>query len=211
METASATAIDLITDPGRAGLVVDPLRRRLLEELRDRPDSASGLARRLGTSRQRLQYHLTALEEAGFVELTEERKRGNCVERVLRVTAGRLLVDPAILGAEAAEPGALQDRFSATYLLALAARAIREIAGVRERARRQRKRLATVAVDADVRLGSPADFDAFARDLAAAVARVVAKHHDERASDGRRFRVMAAAWPGPRKDSHSSSDTGRSR
>jgi DNA-binding transcriptional ArsR family regulator len=64
-------------------VLLDPERRRLLEALREEPDSASGLARRLDDSRQRLNYHLRTLEEAGLVELREERRRGNCVERAL--------------------------------------------------------------------------------------------------------------------------------
>ena len=86
------------------------------------------------------------------------------------------------------------DRFSATYLVALAARAIREVAGLISKAARSRKRLATLALDAEVRLARPADFPVFADDLARAVAEVIERHACEGA-DGRRFRVLAGAWP----------------
>jgi DNA-binding transcriptional ArsR family regulator len=188
------TSFEVVRDPQRVAAILDPEGRRLIEALRDAPDSASGLARRLGESRQRLNYHLRALENAELVELKEERRRGNCVERVLRVVAKRFVIDPAVLGNLAADPDELADRFSATYLIALAARTIRELAGLKEKASRERKRLATAAIEAEVRLARPADFEGFVQDLTRAVASVVAKHHDERAG-GRPFRVIAGTYP----------------
>ena len=64
------------------------------------------------------------------------------------------------------------------------------------RAKGKRARLATAAVNSTVRLKSPAAFHEFQNDLARAVARVVAKHHEDR-GEGRWFRVMAGAYPGP--------------
>jgi hypothetical protein len=52
------------------------------------PDSASGRARRLKVARQ-LVYHLKELESAGLVEVVEERKKGNCIERILRAKRDR--------------------------------------------------------------------------------------------------------------------------
>ncbi|MDX1661433.1 MAG: helix-turn-helix domain-containing protein [Gemmatimonadota bacterium] len=186
---------DLIADADRVSAVLDPLRRRLLEELRARPDSAAGLADRLGESRQRLNYHLRALERTGFVELEEERRKGNCVERVLRVTARRWLVDPAALGELASDPETTRDRFSAAWLAGLGARLVGDVARLREKADRRGKRLATAGIESEVRLGEPSDFDAFARDLTEAIAAVVARHHDESTSDGRTFRVIAGVHP----------------
>jgi DNA-binding transcriptional ArsR family regulator len=193
---APAPELSVVRDPRRAAALLDPGRQRLLAALEETPDSASGLARRLGDTRQRINYHLRELEAAGFVELAEERRRGNCVERVLRVTARHYVIDPAALGSLSADdPGRLQDRFSATYLIALAARAIRELAALREGAGKARKRLATFSMEAEIALPAPADFQAFAEDLARAVARVAARHQDDRAGDGRRFRLVLGAYP----------------
>lgn len=188
--------IQIVADPDRAAAALSPIRRRALAALAAGPDSATGLAERLGTSRQRLNYHLRALEKAGFLELVEERRKGNCTERVLRAKARHWLIDPGALAALGEEPLPVADRFSATYLVALAARTIRELADLLRRAGTGRKRLATLAIDADVRLARPADFPTFADDLARAVAAVIADHQNEDATEGRRFRVMAAAWPG---------------
>ena len=94
MESA---ALAVIRDPVQAAALLQPERLRLLEALGE-PDSASGLARRFELPRQRLNYHLKELEKAGLVELVEERRKGNCIERVVRATARRYVISPEVLG-----------------------------------------------------------------------------------------------------------------
>lgn len=194
---AADGGLSIVREPARAAILLDPERRRLLEALREQPDSASGLARRLDDSRQRLNYHLRSLEDAELVELREERKRGNCVERVLQVVARRYVVDPAALGELAAEPEAAGDRFSAAHLVALAARTIRDVANLTERAKAEEKRFATGALTAEVRLARPADFEAFMDDLSRSVAGVVARYHDEEAGGARTFRMTMGLYQAP--------------
>ncbi len=197
--TSKAASLSVVREPQRAAVLLDAGRQRLLAALEEEPASASGLARRLGDSRQRINYHLRELESAGFLELAEERRRGNCVERVLRVTARHYVIDPGMLGAlGTGDPGRLQDRFSATYLIALAARAIRELAGLRAGAGRTQKRLATFSIETEVALAAPADFQAFTEDLSRALAEVLARHQDDRAPEARRFRVVLGAYPIPK-------------
>src|SRR5262245_33406040 len=112
--------LDVIDNPSRAAVLLDPLRLRLLEELRE-PDSASGLARRLHLPLQKINYHLRELEKQQLVELVAERRRGNCMERVVRATARTYVISPAALGGLGADPASIQDRFSSTYLVATAA------------------------------------------------------------------------------------------
>ena len=187
--------LQVVADPARAARALSPIRREALAALAEAPDSASGLADRLGTSRQLLNYHFRELEKAGFLELVAERRKGNCTERVMRAKARHWLIDPGALAGLADESLPPADRFSATYLVALAARAIREVAGLIGKATAARKRLATLAIDADVRLARPADFPAFAEDLARAVGEVIARHNDDQAAGGRRFRIVAGVWP----------------
>lgn len=193
--TAQPQGLHVVVDPARAARALSPIRRQALAALATAPDSATGLSERLGASRQLLNYHLRELEKAGYLELVEERRKGNCTERVMRAKARHWLIDPGALAGLADEPLPPADRFSATYLVALAARAIREVAGLIGKAAGSRKRLATLAIDADVRLARPADFPAFAEDLARAVGEVIARHTDDRTAGGRRFRIVAGAWP----------------
>ena len=194
MPAEAVPSLQIVREPDRAQVLFHPERRRLVEALAAGPDSASGLARRLGESRQRLNYHLRLLEEAGHVELAEERWKGSQPERVMRLVARRYVLDPAAIGSLTADPDEVGDRFSATYLVALASRALRELAGLLEQAKG--KRLATASVNTTVRIRSPAAFAEFQNDLTQAVATVVAKHHDHHGK-GRWFRVLAGAYPGP--------------
>jgi len=197
--TAPAPALSFIHEPHRAATLLDPLRLRLLERLRE-PDSASGLARRLRLPRQKVNYHLRRLEKAGLVKLVEERRKGNCVERVVRATAVSYLIDPAALGKLALDPSQVRDRFSSAYLVALAARALRELAALRAGAEKAGKKLATLSLETQVRFASAEARNAFAEELANAIADLTAKYHDEKTPSGRRFRFFLGAYPTPGKE-----------
>ena len=79
---------------------------------------------RLGIPRQRLNYHLKALEQCGLLECVEERRKGNCTERILRATARSFVISPDALGTLGPTPESARDRFSASYVVAVAARTI---------------------------------------------------------------------------------------
>ena len=196
---APVPALSFIHEPRRAAALLDPLRLRLLERLRE-PDSATGLARQLRLPRQKVNYHLRALEKAGLVKLVEERRKGNCVERVMRATAVSYLIDPAALGKLALDPSQVRDRFSSAYLVALAARALRELAALRAGAEKASKKLATLSLETQVRFASAEARNAFAGELANAIADLTAKYHDEKAPGGRRFRFLLGAYPTPAKE-----------
>jgi DNA-binding transcriptional ArsR family regulator len=189
-----APALEVIRTAERAAALLDPTRQQLLSHLAE-PNSAAGLARQLRLPRQRLNYHLRTLERAGLIELVEERRKGNCVERVVRATARAFLISPEALGALGVPAEAAPDRFSTAYLIGTAGRAIREVASLEARARREGKRLATFTMDADIRFASAESRAAFAEELSDAVARLAAKYHDEQAPGGRPFRVLAAVHP----------------
>lgn len=189
-------ALQVVRDPVPAAALLDPTRQRLLAHLRE-PDSATGLARRLRVPRQRINYHLRALERAGLVELVEERRKGNCLERVVRASARAFVISPEALGALGPSAESAGDRLSSAYLVAAAGRAIRDVASLEARARAEGNRLATLTLEAEVRFAGPEARAAFAEELADAVARLAAKYHDERAPGGRPFRLLAAVHPVP--------------
>src|SRR5690349_24831444 len=190
--------IQVIDDPAAATVALEPMRSRLLSELAT-PASAATLATRVGLARQKVNYHLHALEGHGLVRLAQERKWGGLTERLLVATAASYVVSPSALGPVAVDPNREVDRLSASYLIALGARIVREVADLVRRAKGARKRLATLAVDTEVRFRSPADRVAFSAELAEAVTRLVAKYHDGSAPGGRAHRLMVVAHPLPRK------------
>jgi DNA-binding transcriptional ArsR family regulator len=185
--------VAVIQDPAAAEVSLDPIRARLLAELAE-PASATMLAARVGLPRQKVNYHLRALEQHGLVELVEERRKGNCTERLLRATAASYVISPAALDAVAPDPARSPDRLSARWLLAL----VRETGELIAGAAKARKPLATFAIDGVVRFASAADRAAFAQELAAAVTALVGKYHDETAAGGREHRVIVALHPSVR-------------
>jgi DNA-binding transcriptional ArsR family regulator len=186
--------VAVIEDPAAAEAALDPIRTRLLVELVE-PASATTVAARVGLPRQKVNYHLRMLEQRGLVELVEERRKGNMVERVLQATALSYVISPAALAALQPDPARTADRLSARWLIALAARLVREVGQLLAGAAKARKRLATFGMDGEIRFASAADRAAFAEELAAAVTRLIGKYHDEQAKAGRDHRVIVAVHP----------------
>jgi DNA-binding transcriptional ArsR family regulator len=187
--------LDVITDPAAAGISLDPVRARILAELATAPGSASSLARTLDIARQKINYHLRQLEDHGLVQLVEERRRGNMTERVLEATAASYVISPAALGRVAPDPDRAPDRLSARWLIAVAARTVREVGELLAGATAAGKRLATFTAAGEIRFASAADRAAFADELGAAVTALISKYHDESAPGGRPHRVVVAVHP----------------
>src|SRR6476620_8449970 len=190
--------IQVINDPAAATVALEPIRSRLLSEMAA-PASAATLATRVGLARQKVNYHLRELEAHGLVQLAQERKWGGLTERLLVATAASYVVSPRALGPVAADPNREVDRLSASYLIALGARIVREVADLVRRAKEARKRLATLAVDTEVRFRSPGDRAAFSAELAEAITQLVSKYHDESTPGGRAHRLVVVAHPLPQK------------
>ena len=186
--------VTVIDTPAAAEASLDPVRTRLLAELVV-PGSATTLARKVGLPRQQINYHLRALERHGLVELLEERRRGNMTERVMQATAAAYVISPAALAALEPDPERHPDRLSAFWMLALAARLVRDVGSLLIGARRAGKRLATFALDGEVTFASAADRAAFAEELSHAVASLVAKYHDDAVAGGRSHRIVVAIHP----------------
>ena len=189
--------VEVIEDPAAAEAALDPARARLLAQLSE-PRSATMLAAALGLPRQKVNYHLRTLERHGLIELVEERRKGNVTERMLRATAASYVISPAALAAVAPDPARAPDRLSARWLLALAAQLVRDAGDLITGSARANKRLATFAMDGEVRFASPADRAAFTEELTRAVTALVAKYHDEGATGGRDHRLVIAVHPSVR-------------
>ncbi|WP_120521703.1 ArsR/SmtB family transcription factor [Arthrobacter celericrescens] len=170
--------IEVIEDPAAAEASLDPIRTRILHELAE-PASATQLAAKVGLPRQKVNYHLKALESHGLVELVEERKKGNVTERILRATAASYLISPVALASVAPDPRRFADRFSAFWLLALAGRTVQEMGKLIAGAATAKKKLASFAIDGEITFRTAADRAAFAEELGVAVTRLVDKYHDD--------------------------------
>jgi DNA-binding transcriptional ArsR family regulator len=189
--------VAVIDDPAAATVALDPVRSRLLAELAT-PASAAALAARLGIPRQKINYHLRALEAHGLVQVAETRQWGGLTERRLIATAASYVVSPAARGPAATDPDRGSDRLSASYLIALAARVVREVGDLLRRSRAAGQQLPSLSIDAEIRFRSPAERAAFTEELTRAVTGLVSRYHDPSAPGGRPHRLVVVAHPLPR-------------
>ena len=188
--------VGVIDDPAAAIVALEPIRSRLLAELAE-PASAATLATRVGIARQKVNYHVRALEAHQLVRQAGKRQWGGLTERLLVASASSYIVSPRALGPVAVDPDRGADRLSASYLIALAARIVDEVSDLLRRSRAADKRLATLSLDTEIRFRSAADRAAFSNELIQAVTDLVARYHDESAPGGRAHRLMVMAHPLP--------------
>ncbi len=186
----------MLKEPKVAAAVLDPRRGALLNELKE-PRSAAELAERLEIPRQKVNYHLRTLESLGLVQVAETRKWGGLTERRMVASAHAYAVSPEALGSLAAETEHSVDRLSASYLIALGGRLVREVGDLVRRSASAAKRLATLSIDTEIRFRSPAERAEFTRELTGAVADLVSRYHDGSAPNGRSFRLVIASHPLP--------------
>ncbi len=186
--------VAVIEDPAAAEVSLDPIRSRLLAELAV-PGSATMLAGKVGLPRQKVNYHLRTLEQHGLVNLVEERRKGNVTERMLQATAASYVISPNAMAAVAPDPSRSPDRLSARWLLAVAAQLVRDVGTLITGAARAKQRLATFALDGEIRFATAAERAAFAEDLTVAITQLVSRYHDENAPGGRTHRIVVAVHP----------------
>jgi DNA-binding transcriptional ArsR family regulator len=183
--------VAVIEDPAAAEVSLDPIRSRLLAELAQ-PGSATMLAGKVGLPRQKVNYHLRTLEQHGLIHLVEERRKGNVTERMMQATAASYVISPAAMAAVAPDPGRAPDRLSARWLLALAGRLVRDVGSLITGATQAQQRVATYALDGEIRFATPDDRAAFAAELTDSVSQLISKYHSE---TGRKHRLVVAVHP----------------
>ncbi|WP_020121447.1 winged helix-turn-helix domain-containing protein [Streptomyces canus] len=187
--------VTVIEDPEAAAVSLDPIRARLLAELAAGPASAAMLAGQVGLPRQKVNYHLKALERHGLVELAGERRKGNVTERLMRATAASYVISPLALAAVQPDPDRFRDQLSARWLLALGARLVRDVGQLITGAAKARKRLATFALDGEVRFASAAERAAFIQEMTAGVTALIRKYDAPDTEGGRDHRIVLAVHP----------------
>ena len=195
---AAPQALAVIDQTESVAALVAPLRRQLLSQLHNEPDSATGLARKLGLPRQKINYHVRALEHAGFLEIAHEQKRRGCTERLFRPTARAYMISPDFAGELGADPAELRDQFSSSYLITLASQVVRDVVRQRKGAAEAKKKLATFALNVDVSFRTPAERTAFAEELTDCVARLAARYQDD-SPGSRLYRFVIGGHPVARK------------
>lgn len=176
------------TDIDRARMLLDPLKRQVLDALRQ-PHSAASLARSLEMPRQKLGYHLRALEAAGLVRLVEERRRRGFTERILLASTDAFDVATDLL----AGPVFAQDRYASTYLVQAAAAVMRDVARMQTAADQAGQRLLTFTIEAELGFAHPGEIELFSKALGEAVGQLASRFMP--GENRRLYHLIAATHP----------------
>src|SRR5687768_1905870 len=123
--TSSARRVEVIDDPERVAVLAHPIRVAILDALRA-PNSASGAARVIGQTRQKTNYHVKALLDAGLIRLVGERRTGNFVEQLYQSVAGTFVVSPRVAWADDRRGAALRSQLPLEHLVELGERLQRD-------------------------------------------------------------------------------------
>lgn len=184
-----------VRDAGALQALAHPIRVQALEALRE-PASAATVARRLGQSRQKVNYHLKELERAGLVQQVEERRVGNFVETLYRAVARTFLVSPEVAWADPRRFETLRSQHSLETLVALGERLQRDAAGLLDRAAFDGEQIASASVVAEARFATEAEREAFLAEYVRATAEMLEQYGNKR---GAPYRVVLAAYPDPER------------
>lgn len=185
------TTLAVLDADRSAASLLDPVRREILAALQE-PGSAISVASRLGLPRQRLGYHIRAMELAGLLQHVGDRKRGNFTERLLQSSARHYFLSPQLLGALGTDPKSVADKASSAYQVAVAAQVASDVAVMRQQAEAADKRLPTITMQTEIRFASAADQKAFGDELTEAIAGLVARYHS---AEGRAFSFAILGHP----------------
>ncbi len=172
--------------------LASPFRRELLAALEE-PDSAVSLARRFDMSRQRIGYHMRELEKAGCIEKTEERQQRGLTERLYRVRPLAYVFTPE----RTAPADDRQDRFSWATLINSVAQSLSDLVSLRRSADEQGKRLATLALVADIHFANPSARREFTEKLITTVESLARKYDQPEAKGARCHHLLIGAYPTP--------------
>jgi DNA-binding transcriptional ArsR family regulator len=188
--------VRVLTDARAVEAALDPTRASILAALSE-PGSATSVAATVGSTRQKVNYHLKALDAHGLVEPAFQREWGGITERFVQRSARCFVVAPDVLDDAGIDPNDVADRLSASYLIAVNARAVTELGAIASAAAAE-VRLPTLTIDTVIGFRSPDDRAAFAADLQSAIASLAARYHHD---DGRPHRLTVSSYPRPKETS----------
>ena len=184
-------AVHVVEDVEALQVLGHPLRVQILEALRE-PGSAATVARQVGQTRQKVNYHLKELERAGLVEAVGERRSGNFIETLYEAVARSFLISPRVAWSDPRRVDALRQQASLERLVMVGGQLERDAIALLDRAAFDGEQIASAAVEVDVHFADERDRTAFLDDYLSAV-RALSNRYGS--STGLPYRVVMAAHP----------------
>jgi DNA-binding transcriptional ArsR family regulator len=163
----------------------------MLEALRE-PASAAALGRQLGHPRQRVNYHLKALKEAGLVERVGTRRQGGFVETLYRSVARAFVVSPEVAWADPRRLEVLRRQHSLETLVGIGERLQSDAVALLDRATFDGEQISSAAVHAEVHFASEEERAAFMREYLQATRELLDRYGTD---EGAPYRIVLAVHP----------------
>jgi len=185
------TRVEVLDDPERVAALAHPLRVVILDALRE-PDSAAGVARRIGDTRQKVNHHVKALLDAGLLRSVGERRRGNFVEQLYQSVASSFMVSSRLACSGDRRVEALRSQLPLEHLVELGERVQHDAIALLDRAAFDGEEIPSLTVDAAVRFPDAASRAAFFDEYLETLKPLLKKHG---ARKGEAFRVAVALYP----------------
>lgn len=119
--TDTTQAVRVVSDLETLRLLTQPLRLRILEEIRTAPTpvTVKELAATLGTPQTKLYYHVNLLEEAEFIRVASTRVVSGITEKRYEATSARIGVDRSLLAGAGSGEAATDGNDALEALLAV--------------------------------------------------------------------------------------------
>jgi len=191
MARRKQAAVKILDEPEALQVLGHPLRVQILEALRE-PASAAMVARRVGQPRQKVNYHIKELEEAGLVRATGERRTGNFIETLHQSVARTFVVAPHVAWGDPRRVEAMAEQHSLRQLVVLGGRLQRDAAALLDRAAFDGEEIASASVEAEVHFEDEADRAAFMRDYLKALKMLLDRYG---AKEGAPYRAILTTYP----------------
>ncbi|MBP1966854.1 ArsR/SmtB family transcription factor [Paenibacillus aceris] len=186
-----------IESPEQATVLLNPIRGEIIAQLLE-PGSAAEVARTLGETAQRINYHLKALEKAGLVQRVGTRQVRNLVEVLYRAIAKTfVLADSLSMKPETVQK--LKDQSSLAHLVTTSERIRRDAMLLMEQSD-VGEIIPSATLQLQVHLADEGQRQAFIEEYAALVQQLVERYaapagkekHDP-------YHVLLAVYPKPKE------------
>jgi DNA-binding transcriptional ArsR family regulator len=189
--TVQDPRVAVLDDPDQVAALAHPLRVAVLEALRA-PDSAAGVARTVGETRQKVNHHVRALLDVGLVRSVGERRNGNFVEQLYEAVASTFLVSPRLACHGGPRTEALRSQLPLEQLVQLGERLQRDAVELLDRAAFDGEEIPSLSLEASVRFPDAEARAVFLREYLALVTPLLKRHGGRK---GDPFHVALAVYP----------------
>ncbi|MFC5446720.1 winged helix-turn-helix domain-containing protein [Paenibacillus aestuarii] len=184
-----------VESPEQATLLLHPLRGEIIAQLME-PASAAEVARQIGETAQRINYHLKALEKAGLVHKVGTRQVRNLVEVLYRSIA-RTFVLAESLSMKPETLQKLKDQSSLAHLITTSERIKRDAMQLMEQSDTD-EIIPSASLQFQVQLATEQERQSFVDEYTAMVQQLVNRYVSRPEHDSS-YHVHLAVYPKPKE------------